>query len=197
MTRRALTVATPMRLEAALVGPLLRGAHLRRTGMGPVNARAARSALGSSEHGPLLVLGFCGGLDEHSVAGEVIVGEEVYGAADEGHDGGRIDCALAGEMIQALTGRGLKVRSGPIVSVAKLALGERRGELLRDGALAVDMESLWLLERAGERPCGVVRVVLDSPRHELLRPAALPRAIGAARALRSAARAVDEWRYGL
>ena len=35
--------------------------------------------------GALLVLGFCGGLDDSSVPGEVIVAEEVYAAPDEGH----------------------------------------------------------------------------------------------------------------
>ncbi|HUA12367.1 MAG TPA: hypothetical protein VMA83_10210 [Solirubrobacteraceae bacterium] len=194
MSGRTLTVAAPMRLEAALIAPLLTGARVHRTGMGPVNARAARPALSSREAGALLVLGFCGGLDDESVAGEVIVAEHVYGAADEGHAPDRVHCSLAGDMITTLAGRGLKIRSGPVVSVSRLALGERREQLGRDGALAVDMESLWLLERAGERPCGVVRVVLDSPRHELLRPAALARGIRAALALRTVAAAIEEWR---
>ncbi len=153
-----------------------------------------RPALTTREGDALLVLGFCGGLDEESVPGEVIVAEHVYGAADEGHAPEPVDCSLAGEMISTLAGRGLKIRSGPVVSVSRLALGDRREELRRAGALAVDMESLWLLERAGERPRGVVRVVLDSPRHELLRPAALPRGIRAALALRTVAAAIEEWR---
>ena len=61
------------------------------------------------------------------------------------------------------------------------------------GAIAVDMESVWLAAGAGERPCGVVRVVLDSPSHELLRPRAAAGAIRAARVLRRVARSLHEW----
>jgi 4-hydroxy-3-methylbut-2-enyl diphosphate reductase len=182
-----------MRLEAALIGPLVPAARVHRTGMGPVNARTAGALLGRPADGPLLVIGFCGGLDEHSVAGEVIVAEHVYGAADEGHSAEPVACPLAGELVVALAGRGMKIRSGPVVSVSRLALGERRAQLLADGALAVDMESLWLAQGAAHGEVGVVRVVLDSPRHELLRPGALIRGPQAALALRRVAAAVQEW----
>ena len=72
----------------------------------------------------------------------------------------------------------MKVRSGEIVCVSKLALGERRAQLLAGGALAVDMESVWLAAGAAGRPFAVVRVVLDSPSHELLR--SRRRAVGGA-----------------
>ena len=193
MSAALATIAAPMRLEAALITPLVPAARVHRTGMGPVNARAAGALLSGSATGPLLIIGFCGGLDEHSVPGEVIVAENVYGAADEGHSSQRVECSLAGELITTLTGRGMKVRSGPIVSVSKLALGARRAQLLADGALAVDMESLWLAEPALARDLGVVRVVLDSPRHELLRPGALVRGPRAALVLRRVAGAVQEW----
>jgi len=186
-------IAAPMRIEAALITSLVPAARVHRTGMGPVNARAAGALLSGSGAGPLLILGFCGGLDEHSVPGEVIVAEHVYGAADEGHSAQRVECSLAGELIGSLAGRGMKIRSGPIVSVSKLALGGRRAELLADGALAVDMESLWLAEPAAGREIGVVRVVLDSPRHELLRPGALVRGPRAALVLRQVAGALQEW----
>ena len=70
-----------------------------------------------------------------------------------------------------LTGLGMKVRVGSVVCVSRLALGERRAELHAGGAIAVDMESVWLAAGAAGRPFGVVRVVLDSPSHELLQPA--------------------------
>jgi 4-hydroxy-3-methylbut-2-enyl diphosphate reductase len=60
-------------------------------------------------------------------------------------------------------------------------------------AIAVDMESVWLAAAAGERPFGVVRVVLDSPRHELLRVQAAPHALRAAGALRRVAAALHDW----
>ena len=63
------------------------------------------------------------------------------------------------------------------------------------GALAVDMESVWLAAGAAGRPFAVVRVVLDSPSHELLRPGAPLGAVRTARALRrAAATALQSWR---
>jgi 4-hydroxy-3-methylbut-2-enyl diphosphate reductase len=72
-------------------------------------------------------------------------------------------------------------------------LGEQRRKLLEGGSIAVDMESLWLAPGAGNRPFDVVRVVLDSPSHELLRPAAAVGALRAGRALRAVATALREW----
>jgi 4-hydroxy-3-methylbut-2-enyl diphosphate reductase len=56
------------------------------------------------------------------------------------------------------------------------------------------MESAWLAEGTGGRPFAVVRVVLDSPTHELFRPQAAAAAVRAARVLRRAAAvALHEW----
>jgi 4-hydroxy-3-methylbut-2-enyl diphosphate reductase len=187
-----LLVAAPLRLEAMLISSAARGALVRKTGMGPARAKAAAGELAGHPAGRLLVVGFCGGLDGDSTPGEVIVAEEVYAAADEGHAERRVRCGLAGELVAGLTGRGLKVRVGNVVCVSRLALGERRAELHAGGAIGVDMESVWLAGAAGERPFGVVRVVLDSPRHELMRPQALGGALRAAKALRRVAGALHE-----
>ena len=95
-----------------------------------------------------------------------------------------------------LRNRGMKVRSGEIVCVSKIAIGERRAQLLAGGALAVDMESVWLAAGAAGRPFAVVRVVLDSPSHELLRPQATVGALRAARVLRRVAGALHDWAPG-
>jgi 4-hydroxy-3-methylbut-2-enyl diphosphate reductase len=187
-----LLVAAPLRLEAILISSAARGALVRKTGMGPARAKSAAGQLAGDAGARLLVVGFCGGLDEESVPGEVIVAQEVYAASDEGHPEGRVRCQLAGELVRGLAGRGMKVRVGNVVCVSKLALGERRAELHAGGAIAVDMESVWLAGAAGERPFGVVRVVLDSPRHELMRPQAIGGALRAARALRRVAGALHE-----
>jgi nucleoside phosphorylase len=214
-----LLVAAPMRIEAALIssagrtlpgapllgidagtgdarasGGLAPGAPLvRKTGMGPGRSKAAAGGLAAAQARAMLVLGFCGGLDASSVPGEVIVAEEVYAAEDEGHEPQRVRCELAAELIQRLTGRGMKVRAGNVVCVSRLALGERRAQLHAGGAIAVDMESVWLSAGARGRPFGVVRVVLDSPRHELMRVQALGGALRAARALRRVAGALHGW----
>jgi 4-hydroxy-3-methylbut-2-enyl diphosphate reductase len=166
-------VAAPLRIEAALISSAARSAAVRKTGMGPDRARAA-----------------AGGLDEDSVPGEVIIPEEVY---DENHAEARVRCDLAPVLVSRLAGRGLKLRSGPIVCVSKIAVGERRAQLHAAGAIGVDMESVWLGAAAAGRPFGVVRVVLDSPSHELFRVRAVGQALRAAGALRRVAGALHEW----
>jgi 4-hydroxy-3-methylbut-2-en-1-yl diphosphate reductase len=188
-----LLLAAPLRVEALLISSAARGALVRKTGMGPARAKAAASGLRWQGAKGMLVLGFGGGLDASSVPGEVIVAEDVYAASDEGHSDERISCGLTHELVTRLTGRGMKVRTGNVVCVSRLALGERRAELHAGGAIAVDMESVWLADAAGERPFGVVRVVLDSPSHELMRPQALAGALRAARALRRVAAALNGW----
>jgi 4-hydroxy-3-methylbut-2-enyl diphosphate reductase len=139
----------------------------------------------------LLVLGFCGALRDDSLPGEVVVAEEVLAAPDEGDGSEPVRCARVDELTAALAGGGLAVRRGAVVCVGRLALGERRRRLSEGGAIAVDMESVWLAQGAGERPFSVIRVVLDSPSHELLRPRAAIGAVRAGRALRRVAAVLD------
>jgi 4-hydroxy-3-methylbut-2-enyl diphosphate reductase len=186
-------MAAPLRVEAVLISSGARGASVRKTGMGPQRSKSAVRQLAAHGAGAMIVLGFCGGLDSSSVPGEVIVAEEVYAARDEGHLDEPVACDLSAQLLPRLTGRGLKVRTGKLVCVSKLAVGERRAQLHEGGAIAVDMESVWLAAAAGGRPFGVVRVVLDSPSHELLRPQAAFGAVRAARALRRVAGALHEW----
>jgi 4-hydroxy-3-methylbut-2-enyl diphosphate reductase len=188
-----LLVAAPMRIEAALISSASRRALVRKTGMGPRRSKVAAGELAGVGGSAMLVLGFCGGLDATSVPGEVIVAEDVYAAGDEGHAEERVSCDLSHQLVHRLTGLGLKVRVGDVVCVSRLALGERRAELHAGGAIAVDMESVWLAAGAGGRPFGVVRVVLDSPEHELLRLRAAAGALRAALALRRVAGALHEW----
>jgi nucleoside phosphorylase len=207
-----LLVAAPMRVEAALISSAarsLRGRRVaatagaadgargwplvRKTGMGPGRSKAAAGELAAASAGAMLVLGFCGGLDAQSIPGEVIVARDVYCAGEGGQPQERVSCELAGQLVQRLTGRGLKVRAGDVACVSRLALGERRAQLHAGGAIAVDMESVWLAAGARGRPFGVVRVVLDSPEHELLRVRALAGALRAALALRRVAGALHDW----
>lgn len=189
-------IAAPLGVEGALVRSGWRGARVRRTGMGTERARAAARRLAGEPGDALLVLGFCGGLDGRSAPGEVIVAESVHGAADEGHEPAPVRCAEPERIAELLRARELRVRSGPMVCVSKIATGQRRAQLLAAGALAVEMESVWLAPAAAGRPFAVVRVVLDSPSHELLSPRAAPGALAAARALRRVAGALRDWAPG-
>jgi 4-hydroxy-3-methylbut-2-en-1-yl diphosphate reductase len=191
-----LLVAAPLRLEAALIRSGAPGADVRTTGMGRERSLAAAAALATQPSDGLLVLGFCGGLDETARPGDVVVAEEVWAVEDEdtGADSERVRCDHAGALATAVAGRGMRVRSGPLVSVPKIAVGERRAQLHAAGAIAVDMESAWLAAAARGRPFGVVRVVLDSPSHELFRPGIAINGPRAALALRRvAAAAVPGW----
>jgi 4-hydroxy-3-methylbut-2-enyl diphosphate reductase len=60
-------------------------------------------------------------------------------------------------------------------------------------AIAVDMESLWLADAAGERPFVVLRVVLDTPSWELLRPGIVLDSLRALATLRRIAPALETW----
>ncbi len=194
---KRVVVAAPLALEEALIRSALRGAHVRKTGMGPDKSIAAAQALAREPGDALLVLGFCGGLDAQARPGEVIVADEVLAAGDEGHEPVSARCDGSAALTAALVAAGMAARRGPIVGVAKIATGERREQLRAAGALAVDMESAWLAAGAAGRPFAVVRVVLDSPSHELFRPQALGGALTAARALRRAsAVAVQDWGTG-
>jgi 4-hydroxy-3-methylbut-2-enyl diphosphate reductase len=194
---RPIVVAAPLAIEQLLIRSGARGAHVRKTGMGPEKSLAAVAALVDEPAEALLVLGFCGGLDDESRPGEVIVADEVLATDDEGHDFVRASCDGSQQLTDALGASGLSIRRGPIVGVGKIATGERRAQLRAAGALAVDMESAWLAAGAAGRPFAVVRVVLDSPSHELFRVQALGGALAAAQALRKvSAIAVQDWDPG-
>lgn len=186
-----LLLAAPMRIEARLVASGARRAHVHRTGMGPRKAIEAASRLPQLPGGALLVIGFCGALDDTLAPGEIVLADEVYTAEDEGHEQLRFRCDGVEQVGAALGEAGFSVTQAPIVSVGKLALGERRSQLRSKGALAVDMESAWLAPGAAMRPFAVIRVVLDTPEKELLRPQMLPVALRVGAALRRAAKAID------
>jgi 4-hydroxy-3-methylbut-2-enyl diphosphate reductase len=188
-----LLIAAPLRLEAmsiaAGIGARPPRAVVVRTGMGPRRARGAVPRLLGRPGAALLVMGFGGGLDEHSEVGDAVVADAVLGP-----DGERIACAGGQVLAQALERRGLRVRRGTVASVARLAMGDTRVQLREAGAIAVDMESVWLASGAGERPFAVVRVISDTPARELTNP--LLTVAGVARAmaaLRRAAGALHEW----
>jgi 4-hydroxy-3-methylbut-2-enyl diphosphate reductase len=187
-----LLLAAPMRLEARLVSSGARRSHVHRTGMGPRNAMQAAQELAALPGEALLVVGFCGALHSGLRPGGVVLADRVYTAEDEGHCRLQVSCARCEGIASALREAGLAVDVGPIVSVAKLALGRRREELHRKGACAVDMESAWLAAGAAGRPFAVVRIVLDTPQQELLRVRMIPIALRAGDALRRVARTIED-----
>ncbi len=161
-------VAAPLRLEALAIRAGARRLRIHKTGMGRERSHAAVSKLRDDPAAALVVMGVCGGLDELCEPGDVIVAEELLDG--EQAPDRRIECASAGPLSEALERRGVVVRRGGVVSVARIAHGEKRVELRERGAIAVDMESAWLAAGAGGRPFAVVRVVADTPSREVTRP---------------------------
>jgi 4-hydroxy-3-methylbut-2-enyl diphosphate reductase len=99
----------------------------------------------------------------------------------------------ASALVDALGKLGVTAQLGSIRSEDHLVCGEERGRLRAEGALAVDMESLWLADAAGDRPFAVLRVVLDTPRWELLRPGIIVDSLRALATLRRVAPALETW----
>ncbi|HEY3829830.1 MAG TPA: hypothetical protein VGL57_11590 [Solirubrobacteraceae bacterium] len=215
-----LLIAAPLRLEAAMIKLGLRGAtqpaatssstplagtprpgtppaqtagmrpaRVQQTGMGPRRSREAQAALAGDPARRILVMGFGGGLDEFGEVGDAIVAEEVLGP-----DGERVACVGAEQLAATLLAGGMTVRRGVVASVERLAMGAARTELRERGAIAVDMESVWLAPAAGERPFAVVRIISDTPGRELTRPLATVAGVArASAALARAARSVQRW----
>jgi 4-hydroxy-3-methylbut-2-enyl diphosphate reductase len=166
-------------------------ARVDRVGVGARSARAARSR-GGQHDAPALLAGFCGGLDARLQPGDVVLATELQTAADT------VPCADPTILAGALRRDGLRVWMGPVASHTSLAIGTRRLRLANAGALAVDMESAGVARALGERPVTVLRVVLDTARNELYRPARAVRAAGVAyRSLSRACGLLEGWANAL
>ncbi len=161
-------VAAPLRLEALAIRAGARKLRIHKTGMGRERSRAAVAKLQSDPAAALVVMGVCGGLDEGCEPGDVVIAEELLDGEQALEQ--RLVCASAEPLAEALERRGITVRRGGVVSVARIAHGEKRAELRERGAIVVDMESAWLAAGARGRPFAVIRVVADTPSREVTRP---------------------------
>jgi 4-hydroxy-3-methylbut-2-en-1-yl diphosphate reductase len=184
-------VTAPLRLEALAIRAGARRLRIHKTGMGQARSQAAVARLRSDPAAALVVMGVCGGLDDGCEPGDVVVADELLDGEQSVVEG--LACPSALSLAGALERKGIAVRRGGVVSVARIAHGEKRVELRERGAIVVDMESAWLATGARERPFAVIRVVADTPSREVTRP--LLTLAGAARAalsLRAVAAAFEE-----
>jgi 4-hydroxy-3-methylbut-2-en-1-yl diphosphate reductase len=193
-TTSKLCLLAPMRLEAAAVRRNGNAVEVRRTGIGPGRARRAGDQLATDlgRGQPVAIVGFCGALTTDLRPGDVVVADTVSSPS------GDIWLDLPGaELVAAeLVRRGVPARVGPILSTDHLVSGATRGALAERGWLAVDMESAWLaapLTADSSRPVVVVRVVVDTPDHEL-RSLRTPRHVALARRrLAAVVPALERW----
>jgi len=173
----------------ALGGPPV----LARTGMGRRRARQSVSALlASGGYGALVVAGFGAAVAPGTRAGEVIVADAVRDA-----EGGHYALESVPPLVKALESRGLTVHTGLHHTADHVVRGLERRALHTTGALAVDMEAAAVLaaraELRPELPAAVLRIVVDTPERELIRPGTLPAGVRAWRALRAVVPALTEW----
>jgi 4-hydroxy-3-methylbut-2-enyl diphosphate reductase len=181
-------LAVPMRLEAHALRRGAPAARIVRTGMGRRRARRAAGRIGHASGNVVAVTGFAGALSPELEPGDVVVATEVRGADEP------VECAATELVASILRRAGLRVYTGPIVSMPRIAFGEQRRRLADTGAVAVDMESAWLARGCAGRPWAVVRTILDTPERDLHRP--LATAAGALRAYRTLAcvgEALGQW----
>lgn len=195
MSGPPLAALTPLRLEARMV---IRGAPsaalVIRTGMGPARAAAAaaglRHRLGDTR--AVAVMGFAGDLTGQLTPGTVVVADSVCSA-----QGANVTAVPgAGILAGALRRAGFRVQVGRVATADHLVRGDERGALARaTGAIAVDMESAALLAGAAgwERPYAVVRVISDSPEHELISARGVAGMATACRTLRQLTPVVVQW----
>jgi len=163
-------IVSPLGVEALAVRSAAPGLRVRTTGMGPRRAMDAVPGLLSDPAAALLIVGFGGGLPADSRLCDVVVASEVVAIDGEGMPVGEpIACTTAGALESALARQGMPTCLGTVASVQEIVTGEARSRMLASGAIAVDMESAWVAQAARGRPFAVVRVLSDTPGHELHR----------------------------
>jgi 4-hydroxy-3-methylbut-2-en-1-yl diphosphate reductase len=192
---RDLLICAPLRVEARAVRRGLNGsarhASVTRAGFGPVRAARRAEGLVREPFGMLAVAGVGGALDRELQPGDLVVATEVR--AGPGVTGQTVRSPSAPLLAGELRRAGLSVRTGPVVTVARLARGAERERLARDGAILVDMESAPLAAAAAGRPVAVLRAVSDVPGRPLAHPATVTGGRAALRSLRRAGPVLERW----
>jgi hypothetical protein len=143
-----------MSVEAWGVRRRARGIRVSQVGIG-----------GSAAPGDATIVisaGLCGGLLPDQAPGSVMIATSVSDADGASH---ACDPMVAARLERAARSLGFPVVTGSLVSTSAMVTGTGRGYWVRRGHVAVDMESAAAAATAPR--FGTVRVILDTPRHEL------------------------------
>ena len=190
------------------------GLRVERVGMGI--RRAEEFAQRDPAFDVLAVAGFGGATDGCLKPGDIVVADEVRRGEQV------IECPWADSIAFALeqhlilepeldeapephTAHGLNtagrktpaVVTGPIATVDHVANSEALTRLAGQGVTTVDMESFPLVATARGRPFTVVRVVVDTPDHPLVRPSTLRAGLTARKRLQAIGTVLRDWATAL
>jgi 4-hydroxy-3-methylbut-2-enyl diphosphate reductase len=164
-----------------------RSARVQGVGMGADRARAAAARIVRDPASVLAIAGLCGALDDSLSPGDVVV------AGSVASDDVQLPLESATRLCAALAEHGVSAQTVHLHSVDHIVRGSERERRSRAGARVVDMESAWLAAGAAGRPLAILRVVSDSPRHELGGLASAGHVLRALWHLRSIAPALELW----
>nr|WP_042383011.1 hypothetical protein [Streptacidiphilus melanogenes] len=184
--RSAPLVACALGIEALA----LREARPVRTGMGPARAeRAMRETLRARAHAPsaLVFAGLGASVVTGIRPGDVVIATEVR------DDRGVVAESTPKLLEQSLVEAGLSVHQGVLHSSDHVVRGAERTRLAEAGITCVDMETAAVCRAAPGVPVLSVRVVVDTPEYELVRPATLTHGIRALRALKQVGTVLATW----
>ncbi|MDT4937397.1 MAG: 4-hydroxy-3-methylbut-2-en-yl diphosphate reductase [Pseudonocardiales bacterium] len=166
---------------------------LARCGMGPTRVQQWLPQLEQLAPGAVAVAGVAGGLDPALRPGDVVVATEVR------DESGRTALRGAAPLVAELRRRGMRVRTGPVVSTDHIVTSRaERDRLLAAGAIAVDMESAAIVRAVralpgSPVPVAVVRVIVDTAYTPIARLRTLPAGAKALGTLRQVGPALRRW----
>jgi len=150
-----LSVLTPLRIESFAFG----GADVV-IGAGANRARRAGVELAAKldEHTAVALVGVAGGLAPELVPGDLVIASELRNTESTTSRNLPAAALLAAEFRRDH----LPVHTGPLITSPRyVSSGERVG-LAASGALAVDMESAWVMDYLPRNPLVVVRSISDT-----------------------------------
>ncbi|SEM72907.1 hypothetical protein [Streptacidiphilus jiangxiensis] len=168
----------------------LREADPVRTGMGPERAeRAMRATLRARACAPsaLVFAGLGASVVTGIRPGDVVLATEVR------DDRGVVAQGSPFTLEKALVSAGLTVHQGVLHTSDHVVRGGERTRLAESGATCVDMETAAVCRAAPDVPVLSIRVVVDTPEYELVRPATVVHGIRALRALKQVGTVLATW----
>jgi hypothetical protein len=150
-------VCTALGIEARTVRKGWPHANLVVLGM-----RAPRLEPVTGHHGPVVLLGFGGGLSAGQQPGDVVVATEIRDV------NGCVKLASGAKTLSVLRRAGIPASGGALWCSEAIVRGSVRDGLSRS-AVAVDMESARVATACAADRLAVVRVIVDTPSRGLVR----------------------------